>query len=149
MPLLWMLAASACAPWDLDHVDGQPLGVPGSAAYGLSEIGEIMVVFSDLPDICERMWDPDPPEFQDWWVVSVWSRSAPRVDERLPSYGYVAVSVYDEVRDYEALDAWVDLERIDPESVRGQVYVELDSGDRLRAHFEAPYCDAPMFAGQP
>lgn len=141
------LAAAGCQPYDFDRIGDVSLGVPGASVFGYSEIGELMVVFSDMPELCDALYQHDPPQFADWWVVSVWTRSAVRVGEDLAVDGYAAVSVSDEVTETDTTDAWLRLKSLDDEHVSGTVYLELESSDRIRAKFDALPCNAPLFIG--
>lgn len=144
-PLLVLL--TACSPYDFDQLGGVELGEAGGAVYGTSAIGEVMFVFSDIPDICEQLYSAEPPQFSDWWLVSAWTRSAPRTDSDLPASGFGAVSVLDEVSEYRANDAGVTLSKYAEDYAEGEVWINFDNEDVVKAEFEAVPCAAPMFMG--
>lgn len=146
-PVALALLSLACAPRDFDDVDAVDLGVPAAAVFGYSDIGEAMFVFSDVSYLCELLHTPGPPEFSDWWVVSTWTRSSVRLGEDLPAEGYMALSVLDEVEEHRMVDSWLRLKVMDPDYARGVLYAELDTGDRIKARFEAEPCDADLFIG--
>ena len=146
-PSLLLMLMAACSPYNFDQLGGVELGEAGGAVYGTSEIGEVMFIFSDIPDICDHLYNAEPPQFSDWWLISAWTRSAPRIDSELPALGFGAISVLDEVSEYSASEAWIYLSDYDEEYAAGEVRLTFDNEDVVEADFEAEPCAAPIFIG--
>ena len=65
----------------LDSIDGHHLGKPESVIFGTNDSGHTMLVMSDLPNLCEAVRSADPPERNDFWVLSTWTH----VDAETPT----------------------------------------------------------------
>jgi hypothetical protein len=146
--VLWIAAAAILGvgcDHSLDSIQGFELGEPTSAVFGFSSDREVMVVFSDMPDLCPLLWDTNPPPYDDYWVLSAWSLSAYRTETAISAYSYVAMSDYGLEWDDEGRGS-LELSTIEDDRVEG--VVDLTFGqDEIHARFEAWYCDAHLFQG--
>jgi len=143
--LLAMLAIASGCDYSLDSVEGHELGLPTSSLFGYNTARELMVVLSDMPDLCPLMSDTESPPYGDYWVLSVWTLSAYETDDPMSADGYVGI--LDSGEDLE-VDGRGTIELKELEESYAKGIVEMTFGnDEVRARFEAEPCDAPFFQG--
>jgi hypothetical protein len=120
--------------------------------------GEAMVVFSNIDTLCDALASSDPPETNDWWVVSATTTSPWKVEDDtpgahaddVPAVGYARWTDEDgDVTEYRATFATLGMHDTGiSDDTRGRVWLSFDNGDEIEAIFTAQACDADLFLGQ-
>ena len=143
--LLAMLAIATGCDYSLDSVDGYELGLPTSTIFGYNTDRELMLVLSDMPDLCPLMSDTEPPPYDDYWVLSAWTLSGYRLDEPMSADGYIGILSSGEGLERDG-GGTIELKKLEDGYAKGIVEMTF-GGDEVRARFEAESCDAPFFQG--
>ena len=76
----------------LDSIDGHHLGKPESVIFGSNDSGHTMLVMSDLPNLCEAVRSADPPERNDFWVLSTWTHVDAETPDRYVVDSFAAIT---------------------------------------------------------
>ena len=132
---------------DLDSIDGHRLGEPKSVIYGTNESGQIMVVMSDLPNLCESVRSADPPSRNNFWVLSTWSL----IDADRPgSYvvdSYASITENGTVHEYQTESGKLDVFSLSLGRIKAGVNLRFPTGDDVTAEVEGRECDVNLFVG--
>lgn len=144
MTTLFLLTLTGC-DHSLDHLDGRKLGRPESAVFGASAEGQIMVVFSDLPELCPLLFEQDPPFYKEFWIVTAWTEYAYLEDEAQDAGGFAVLAQGSSWDEYDADVGALMIDRLDDDALSGKVDLLFSTGDPIWARFEAEPCDAPLF----
>ncbi len=132
----------------LDSVGGFGLGEPTSSVFAFSERRQLMVVFSDLPELCDLLHDTAAPPYTDYWVMSAWTLSGWKLEESLSSEAFVSVTDFEQVWDFPDGRGSIEIASLDEDAVlEGRVDLDFD-GSEVRARFSATWCDADLFPGE-
>lgn len=148
------LTASACR--SLDSLDGVKLGEPSAVVYNSDADGSMMVVFSNVGNLCDQLGNVEGPDAPDWWVVSAVVNQDIVLGEEMSATGFASITQDGETTEYTSTSGSVEVntmaEQLDDWSwsgrIEGKVDLSFDTGDDLRAKFEAEYCDFNLFQGQ-
>lgn len=130
----------------LDSISHFQLGVPESAVFGFNDQRQIMVVFSDLPQLCPLLHDTEPPAYEDFWVMSVWTIDGWRLEEEISSLGYTALSDYGQLWEFPDGRGSLEIFSLEDDLLQGRVDMDFE-GSGVRARFDASWCDAALFQG--
>ena len=144
---VWGLIVLGGCDHSLDSVGGFGLGEPTSTVFAFGDQRQVMVVFSDLPELCELLHDTEAPPYTDYWVMSAWTLSGWKLDESLPSAGFASIAEYDQLWDFPDGRGALEFYSLDdPDVLEGRVALEFEGSD-VEARFSAHWCDADLFPG--
>jgi hypothetical protein len=150
-----LLSLSACSPWD--KLGGVKLGEPASSVFHVSPEGHTLFVFSSVFDLCELASDPAGPSGDDWWVVSALVEADLSTGE-LPAEPYARVSSEGKITEHRGQAGTVEVEELTetdglleanaPDAwIEGKVDLDFGEAGRVKAPFEADWCDFNLFQG--
>ena len=131
----------------LDSIGGHELGEPESVIYGSNESGHIMVVMSDLPNLCEAVRSADPPARNDFWVLSSWSHIDADDPGRYVVDSYAAITENGAIHEYETEAGMLDIFSLRMGHIKAEVDLRFSTGDDVSAEIEGNHCDANLFMG--
>ena len=131
----------------LDSIDGHSLGEPESVIYGTNESGHIMMVMSDIPNLCEAVRSADPPARNDFWVLSLWSHINADDPGRYRVDSYASIRENGSVFEYETEVGVIDIYSLNLGHVKADVDLKFSTGDVVSAEVEGRHCDANLFVG--
>ncbi len=138
---------SMSCDYDMDTLDGHDLGRPTSSVFSRDDNGHIMLVLSDLPNLCDTLTDADAPTSDDFWVLSAWTSVGVDEPDEYAVEAYVAISNNQEIDEYDTEAGGMTFTRIDAEKIKGRLDITFPGNDRIKAHVTAEYCDADLFVG--
>jgi len=130
----------------MGELGGFDIGEPQSVVFGFNDLRQIMVVFTDIPQVCSLLYDSEPPPYQSYWVISTWTLGAWREDEGMSTYGYAAVSDYGQVFEFTDARGSLEIFELDDEDLSGRMELDVE-GEMIETRFEAEWCDAYLFQG--
>ena len=132
---------------NLDTIDGHVLGKPESVVFSRNENDHVMVIMSNLPNLCESLASSDMPAQDNFWVLSAWT--SVHVDEpgEYAVEAYAAVSENTEIDEFDTESGGVDFKRLGADHVKAKVDVNFPGNHRVKANVTAEYCDADLFIG--
>ena len=77
---------------NLGTLEGNIIGKPESVVFARNDSGHIMLVLSNLPDLCSSLSAADPPDTDDFWVLSSWTHVGVNDPGEYAVEAFVAVS---------------------------------------------------------
>ena len=131
----------------LDSIDGHHLGKPESVIFGTNDSGHTMLVMSDLPNLCEAVRSADPPERNDFWVLSTWTHVDAETPDRYVVDAFAAVTDNGAVHEYTTESGHVHIFSNDIGFIKADVDLNFPTGDTVSAEVEGRHCDANLFVG--
>ncbi len=147
----YALAAALLLGTGCDHelgmLDGHDLGRPESAVFSRDDNGHIMLVMSNLSDLCDTLTDADTPSSDDFWVLSAWTAVGVDDPDEYAVEAYAAVSQNQEIEEYDTEAGGFTISRIDAEQIKGRLDITFPGNDRSKARLSAEYCEADLFVG--
>jgi len=132
---------------NLDVLDGHELGRPNSVVFSRDDNGHLMLVMSNLTDLCGTLGDASAPENDDFWVLSAWTHVGVDEPNEYAVEAYAAVSTNQEIEEYDTEAGGVTVSRLEPDLLKGRLDLTFPGNDHLKAHITADYCDADLFVG--
>ncbi len=132
---------------NLDTLDGHDLGQPTSAVFSRDDNGHVMVVMSNLTDLCQTLAEADSPTTDDFWVLSAWTHVGVDEPDEYAVEAYVAVSTNQEIEEYDTEAGGMTFSRLDADMIKGRLDITFPGNDRVKAHITADYCEADLFVG--
>jgi hypothetical protein len=137
----WILLLTGC-DHQLDSIEGYDLGRPETVVWSKDdESGRVMVVASDLNDLCDVLdtgeW-PSPP----YWALWTWSETEASYESELDAEAFA--SIQDGILDdtFEGGGVMV----LDDGDKALDVHIDVEFGaDRILADLQADNCDADLF----
>jgi len=145
--LLTVAALSTSCDYDLDTLDGHDLGKPSSAVFSRDDNGHIMIVLSNLTDLCQTLAAADTPSQDDFWVLSAWTSVGVDESDEYAVEAYVAVSTNQVIEEYDTEAGGIEFSQVDADEVAGILDITFPGNDQITARFEAEYCDSDLFVG--
>ena len=132
---------------NLDTIDGHVLGKPESVVFARNDNDHLMIIMSNLPDLCEALRSADIPAQDDFWVMSAWT--SVNVDEpgEYAVEAYAAVSENTEVDEFDTESGGIKFKRLSADNLTAKVDVNFPGNHRIKANVTAEYCDAELFVG--
>ncbi|MAY80131.1 MAG: hypothetical protein CL930_05015 [Deltaproteobacteria bacterium] len=145
--LATMLLTTAGCDHNLDSIDGHVLGNPESVVFSRNDSDHIMIVMSDLPDLCDALSSADLPHADDFWVVSAWTHVGVNDPGDYAVEAFAAVSRNAGIDEYDTEAGGIKFNRIGADLIKAKVDVTFPGNDRLKAKVKAEYCDSDLFLG--
>lgn len=132
---------------NLDTIDGHVLGNPESVVFSRNDNDHLMVIMSNLPELCESLASADLPAQDDFWVLSAWTNV--NVDEpgEYAVEAYAAVSENTEIDEFDTESGGIKFKRLGADHLKAKVDVNFPGNHRVKANVTAEYCDADLFVG--
>ena len=132
---------------NLDTIDGHVLGKPESVVFSRNDNDHVMVIMSNLPDLCESLASSDVPAQDNFWVLSAWT--SVNVDEpgEYAVEAYAAVSENTEVDEFDTESGGINFKRLGADHLKAKVDVNFPGNHQVKANVTADYCDADLFVG--
>ena len=131
----------------LDSIDGRYLGKPESVIFGSNDSGHTMLVMSDLPNLCEAVRSADPPERNDFWVLSTWTHVDAETPDRYVVDSFAAITDNGAVHEYTTESGHVHIFSNDIGFIKADVDLHFPTGDTVSAEVEGRHCDTILFVG--
>jgi len=131
----------------LDSIEGHKLGEPESVIYGTNESGQLMVVMSDLPNLCEAVRSSDPPARNHFWVLSTWSLIGADEPGNYVVDSYASITENGTVHEYQTEAGKLDVYTLSLGHIKADVNLKFATGDVVSAEVEGSQCDANLFVG--
>ena len=131
----------------LDSIDGHHLGKPESVIFGTNDSGHTMLVMSDLPNLCEAVRSADPPERNDFGVLSTWTHVDAETPDRYVVDAFAAITDNGAVHEYTTESGHVHIFSNDIGFIKADVDLNFPTGDTVSAEVEGRHCDANLFVG--
>jgi hypothetical protein len=131
----------------LGELDGSDLEAPAASVYSFDESGNVMLVFSDQPDLCDLLGSAEPPTPANWWVVSAWTRNGAKEEQELSVDGFATIQLFAQAHDYTATEGTLKISNVQDQEIQGHLELRFPTGDTLSNHYRADYCDAALFVG--
>jgi len=131
----------------LDSIDGHHLGKPESVIFGSNDSGHTMLVMSDLPNLCEAVRSADPPERNDFWVLSTWTHVDAETPDRYVVDSFAAITDNGAVHEYTTESGHVHIFSNDIGFIKADVDLHFPTGDTVSAEVEGRHCDTNLFVG--
>ncbi len=131
----------------LDSIDGHHLGTPESVIFGSNDSGHTMLVMSDLPNLCEAVRSSDPPERNDFWVVSTWTQIDADTPDRYAVDSFAAITDNGALHEYSTESGYVHIFSNDLGFIKADIDLQFPTGDTVSAEVEGRKCDANLFLG--
>ncbi len=138
---------SAGCDKNLGTLDGHRLGRPESVVFSRNGSDHMMVVMSDLPDLCDALTEADPPSDDSYWVLSAWTHVGVHDPGEYAVEAYAAVSSDKDVEEYDTEAGGIKFKRIGADVLKAKVDITFPGNDRIKARVRAEYCDADLFVG--
>ena len=132
---------------NLDTIDGHVLGKPESVVFSRNDNDHVMVIMSNLPELCESLASSDLPAQDNFWVLSAWT--SVNVDEpgEYAVAAYVAVSENTEIEEFDTESGGINFKRLGADHLKAKVDVNFPGNHQIKANVTADYCDADLFVG--
>ena len=131
----------------LDSIDGHHLGKPESVIFGTNDSGHTMLAMSDLPNLCEAVRSADPPERNDFWVLSTWTHVDAETLDRYVVDAFAAITDNGAVHEYTIESVTFTSSRTTSASSRPMSTSTSRRVDTVSAEVEGRHCDANLFVG--
>jgi len=146
---LLMLSAGLSFGCDknLGTLDGHELGRPKSVVFARDESEHIMVVMSDIEDLCDTLAGTDPPRVDDYWVLSAWTNVSVTDPGEYAVEAFAAIASHKDLEEYDTEAGGIKFKRIRDDLIKAKVDITFPGNDRLKAHVRAKHCDADLFVG--
>jgi hypothetical protein len=132
---------------NLGTLDGHDLGRPESVVFNRNENGHIMIVMSDLEDLCDELSKADPPSMDNYWVVSAWTNVGVAEEGEYAVEAYASVASHKDNDEYDTEAGGVEFLRMREDIIKAKVDVTFPGNDRLKARVKARHCAADLFVG--
>ena len=132
---------------NLDTIDGHVLGKPESVVFSRNDNDHVMVIMSNLPELCESLASSDLPAQDNFWVLSAWT--SVNVDEpgEYAVEAYAAVSENTEIEEFDTESGGINFKRLGADHLKAKVDVNFPGNHQVKANVTADYCDADLFVG--
>ena len=145
--ILTLSALGAGCDRNLDTIDGHVLGKPESVVFARNDNDHLMIIMSNLPDLCDALGSADIPAQDDFWVMSAWT--SVNVDEpgEYAVEAYAAVSENTEIDEFDTESGGIKFKRLSADTLTAKVDVNFPGNHRIKANVTAEYCDAELFVG--
>ncbi len=145
--LLTLLLSAGCNNV-IDPLYGHELGRAESAVYGYDyNTRNIIVVFSNLENLCAKMTSDSQPMGEGDWVVSAW-RTADGTG------GFFSTVENGAVVSHETTGATLDVrilpseaEALEGDPCKGTVELVFENGDTVATRFKTYYCSQALLNG--
>jgi hypothetical protein len=147
LAVLSVAALGLSCDTDLDTLDGHKLGKATSAVFSRDRNGHVMLVLSDLPDLCESLVEADAPSKADFWVLSAWTSVGVDESSEYAVEAYVAVSTNQVIEEYQTEAGGVEFSQVDADELAGVIDITFPGNEQIKARFEAEFCDSDLFVG--
>ena len=131
----------------LDTVGGHELGVPTSAVFSRDGNGHMMVVLSNLEDLCTTLAESDAPSTEDFWVLSAWTAVGVDEPSEYAVEAYVAISDNQVIEEFDTEAGGIDFSQVDADQVKGVIDITFPGNDQIKARFAAEHCESDLFVG--
>jgi hypothetical protein len=132
---------------NLGEIDGHYLGRPKSVVFARSTNDHVMIVMSDLENLCDDLSGSDPPRVDDYWVVSAWTNVGVSDRGEYAVEAYAAVSTNKDIDEYDTEAGGIKFNRISEDLIKAKVDITFPGNDRLKARVRAKHCDTDLFVG--
>ena len=146
-----LLLVSVGLGWGCDRnlgsLDGHFLGRPKSVVFNRNDNDHVMIVMSDLDDLCADLSNADPPRMNNYWVVSAWTNVGVPDKGEYAVEAFSAVSTKNDLDEYDTEAGGIKFKRIREDIIKAKVDITFPGNDRLKANVRAKHCDADLFVG--
>ena len=145
--LLALSSLSIGCDRNLDTIDGHVLGKPESVVFARNDNDHLMLIMSNLPDLCEALSLADIPAQDDFWVMSAWTSVSVDEPGEYAVEAYAAVSENTEIDEFDTESGGIKFQRLSADHLTAKVDVNFPGNHRIKATVTAEYCDAELFVG--
>jgi hypothetical protein len=132
---------------NLDTLDGHVLGTPESVVFARNDNDHMMVIMSNLPDLCESIASSDVPAKDDFWVLSAWTHVNVDAPGEYAVEAYAAVSENTEIEEFDTESGGIKFKRLGADHLKARIDVNFPGNYRVKANITAEFCDADLFVG--
>ena len=132
---------------NMDTIDGHVLGKPESVVFARNDNDHLMVIMSNLPELCESLRSSDIPPQDDFWVLSAWTNVAVDDPGEYAVEAYAAVSENTEIDEFDTESGGIKFKRMSADNLVAKVDVNFPGNHRIKANVTAELCDAELFVG--
>lgn len=106
-----------------------------------------MLVFSDVPGLCDYLGQVEPPPYDNWWMSSVWTMDGIKLQEEQAADGWLTYTTSGAGWEFYADSAVVEFNELEEDVLSGKLRMFFDTKESIYASFEAEYCDVDLFLG--
>ena len=141
-----LMLGTGCSK-QLGTLEGNIIGKPESVVFARNDSGHIMLVLSDLPDLCDSLAGSDPPDTDDFWILSSWTHVGVNDPGEYAVEAFVAISKNQVIEEYDTEAGGIKFKRLGVDVIKAKVDLTFPGNDRLKGVVLAEYCDADLFVG--